>query len=327
MRTRLAAVVLPAALALGLAGGGTPDAAAVPRSTAAWQLTASSMTARYDTTASEMRQARSVALRRGDTRRARALEALDRPGRRFLTFDARGDGRVVEVIGDLAGARRIAVIVPGADTGIETFDRRGSDPYAAPGGAARTLAAFDPDGHLAVVAWLGYDTPSTRSLAVATAGRAVAGGRELGAFLASLRAVNPNAETALLCHSYGSVVCAEAVRAGGDVSDLVFFGSPGVGVQRATDLPGAARVWAGRGDGDWIRHVAGARLSLFGVKLGFGTDPVTPEFGARVFAAGSGGHSDYLRPGSPSLRNLALLALGRSEDVANPIRVRPVLQM
>jgi hypothetical protein len=49
--------------------------------------------------------------------------------------------------------------------------------------------------------------------------------------------------------------------------------------------------------------------------LGFGTDPVSPAFGARVFAAGPAGHSDYLRPGSLSLRNLALITLGRGPQV------------
>jgi hypothetical protein len=51
------------------------------------------------------------------------------------------------------------------------------------------------------------------------------------------------------------------------------------------------------------------------VKLGFDADPVSRSFGARSFEAGDGGHSDYLRPGTKSLRNLALIALGRSDDV------------
>ncbi len=35
-------------------------------------------------------------------------------------------------------------------------------------------------------------------------------------------------------------------------------------------------------------------MRIFG--LGLGPDPVSPDFGARVFDAGSGGHSDYLAP-------------------------------
>jgi hypothetical protein len=44
-------------------------------------------------------------------------------GRWFLIFDARGDGRVVEVLGDLAGADRIAVLVPGVGSTLADFDR------------------------------------------------------------------------------------------------------------------------------------------------------------------------------------------------------------
>jgi hypothetical protein len=49
---------------------------------------------------------------------------------------------------------------------------------------------------------------------------------------------------------------------------------------------------------------------------GFGADPAAPGFGARRFATGSGGHSGYLSPGGVSLRNLALIALGRTSEVA-----------
>ncbi|MBM0280156.1 alpha/beta hydrolase, partial [Micromonospora tarensis] len=44
-------------------------------------------------------------------------------GRRFLLFDRRGDGRAVEVLGDLAGADRIAVLVPGVGSTLADFDR------------------------------------------------------------------------------------------------------------------------------------------------------------------------------------------------------------
>ncbi|MBK6019539.1 hypothetical protein JHN45_52020, partial [Streptomyces sp. MBT53] len=42
---------------------------------------------------------------------------------------------------------------------------------------------------------------------------------------------------------------------------------------------------------------------------------VSPEFGARVFAAGDGGHSDYFSPGSASLANLARIVLGETTEV------------
>jgi hypothetical protein len=80
--------------------------------------------------------------------------ALTAPGRTFLDFDPRS--RAVEVVGDLATARRIVVVVPGADTTLATFDSRGT---ASPGGGAGALydeaRRLSPGAHLAVLAWLG----------------------------------------------------------------------------------------------------------------------------------------------------------------------------
>jgi hypothetical protein len=67
-----------------------------------------------------------------------------------------------------------------------------------------------------------------------------------------------------------------------------------------------ARVWAGRGAGDWIQYVP--HVHFFG--LGFGQDPMAASFGARIFSCGRDGHSSYFRPGGVALRNLAYIALG-----------------
>ena len=83
----------------------------------------------------------------------------------------------------------------------------------------------------------------------------------------------------------------------------------------AAALHARARVWAARGGDDWIAEVPHVSTDLFGTTVGFGTDPVSLAFGAHVFAAGSGGHSDYFRPGSVSLTNLARIVLGESKEV------------
>jgi len=82
-------------------------------------------------------------------------------------------------------------------------------------------------------------------------------------------------------------------------------------VDRAGDLGTSARVWAGRAEGDWMRYVPNVRFA----GVGFGADPVSAGFGALRFDAGAGPHSGYLRPGSLALRNLALIALGRTAEV------------
>lgn len=247
-----------------------------------------------------------------DTRTSERLGALAAPGRTFLDFDPRG--RAVEVVGDLATARRVAVVVPGADTTPATFDSRGT---ASPGGGARALydeaRRLSPGAHLAVLAWLGYDTPATVSLDVLTAGRADQGARALRPLVSWLG--TRGAGVALLCHSYGTVVCGRAAgkrELAGDVTDLAVFGSPGLTVSSASGLHTGARLWAGRASGDWMRYVPKVRV----LGAGFGADPAAPGFGARRFATGGGGHSDYLSPGGVSLRNLALIALGRTAEVA-----------
>ncbi|MFA1543988.1 alpha/beta hydrolase [Actinomadura monticuli] len=257
----------------------------------------------------------------GDADRGRALGAFLRPGRRFLYFDPRGGGRAIEVIGDITRARRVAILVPGADTTLSAFDGRGGKPWSTPGGGARAVYAqarsLSPSPGLAVVAWLGYAAPKTFSGEVLTDDRASEGAGKLRHFMAGLHRVNPGASVGLLCHSYGSVVCGRAALDGPDtaawrqVTDIALYGSPGTTAWSASMLSGTARVWAGRGATDWMEDVPHVRV--FG--LGLGADPVSPAFGARVFDAGSGGHSDYLAPGSPSLRNLTDIALGRASSV------------
>ncbi|GAA3069067.1 alpha/beta hydrolase [Streptosporangium carneum] len=219
--------------------------------------------------------------------------------------------RIVRVYGDLRTAERVAVIVPGADTTSATFEGGRAKPYSTPGGGALALLAearaLDPGARLAVVAWLGYDSPATVSLGVATEEAAEAGAVELRRYLTGTLG---GRRVSLLCHSYGSVVCAKAAPGSG-VADLAVFGSPGLGVSSASEL-GGVPLWAGSGGEDWMRGVPKLRLG----PLGFGPDPAAPSFGARLFATGSAGHSDYLRPGGESLRNLTLIALGRTGEVS-----------
>ncbi|WP_405396399.1 hypothetical protein [Microbispora hainanensis] len=46
--------------------------------------------------------------------------------------------------------------------------------------------------------------------------------------------------------------------------------------------------------------------------IGLGADPMAPGFGARIFAAGDGGHSDYLDDGSPALASIARILPGHA---------------
>jgi len=78
-------------------------------------------------------------------------------GRQILGYQPGSDGRIIEVVGDLTSATRIAVLVPGSDTTLSDFDGGlGGVQRRAPAWQARQLLAASGPG-TAVVAWLGYD--------------------------------------------------------------------------------------------------------------------------------------------------------------------------
>jgi hypothetical protein len=298
-------------------------------------VTAATLDEAYAANRANAEEASRMADAHGDRARAATDRAMAASSRHFLTFDGRGSGRTAEVLGDLAHADRVAVLVPGSDTSLDTYDRfratathlwtelnRRGGKITATGtgtGGAGTGASVDthaaPGPRTAVVAWLGYETPATISTTVATSGRAEQAAPRLREFIRQLRGiVGEKARLSLLCHSYGSVVCGRAA-AGLDVDDIALVGSPGTGADTATALHTRARVWAARGSDDWVGEVPHVKADLFGTTVGFGTDPISPTFGARVFAAGDGGHSDYFAPGSVSLTNLARIVLGETSEV------------
>ncbi|WP_328439475.1 alpha/beta hydrolase family protein [Streptomyces sp. NBC_00444] len=309
-RTVLAALIT-AAVVFPLSGAAQPEIPA-PRPAAIASVTAATLGEVYGANRANAVEASRMAAAHGDTGRAAADRSLAAPSRHLLAFDGRGAGRATEVFGDLAHADRIAVLVPGSDTSLETYGR-----FRATALALRHQLAQDaPTGpRTAVVAWLGYKTPGTVSATVTTTGRAEEAAPELREFIRQLRGVvGRDAQVSLVCHSYGSVVCGRAA-AGLDVDDIALVGSPGTGADSAADLRTRARVWAARGADDWVANVPHVSADLFGTTVGFGTDPVSPAFGARVFTAGDGGHSDYFAPGSASLANLARIVLGEASEV------------
>ncbi|NJP94961.1 hypothetical protein HCN51_36945 [Nonomuraea sp. FMUSA5-5] len=260
--------------------------------------------------------------------------AGDRPGRQFLAISHKGDGQAIEVVGDLATARTVVVYVPGSGQSLGSFDSS----YEGPGRAARALhdeaAAIEPG--TAVIGWLGYDPPDLinpeivttwpaerlrafltaldraagerPALATQAQGDRVQGDRAQGDRVRGERGLPEPVRISLVCHSYGSVVCGRAV-AGLRVADLVVTGSPGLGAATAGDLRTSAGVWAGLGSRDDVWR-PGVELGPFG----FGADPVSPAFGARVFDAGDATHGTYLRPGSPALKRIARIAVTGSAE-------------
>ncbi|KAA6222938.1 hypothetical protein CP973_14280 [Streptomyces albofaciens JCM 4342] len=306
----LIAALVTASVAVPVSGAARPAAVPAPEPAALAPLTAATPAAlaeRYAAGRDGILAAERAAAHHGDRARAATLRALAAPSRQFLSFDGRDGGRTAEVVGDLARAERIAVLVPGSDTNLDTYERFRSEAVA----LQRELG-----GRSAVVAWLGHATPSLTSPDILTPALAEASAPQLVRFLDELRDAKPAARVSLLCHSYGSVTCARAA-AGLPVADIVLYGSPGTGADTVRDLHTKATVWAGRSTGDWVAHVPHIRLHLPFATLGFGTDPVSGAFGARLFDAGSGGHGDYLKPGSVPLRNIARIVAGEYAAVSD----------
>jgi hypothetical protein len=248
--------------------------------------------------------------------------AVHRPGASLLEFDPSGDGTAVVALGDLARSRHVAVLVPGMSNEIDDIGRLVE-------AATAVLASARPGDGLAVVAWLGYDTP--RVSQVASTQLARAGADRLTSFIDSLRITAAHADVTVIGHSYGTLVAGEAAQHGMLADRLIFVGSPGVEAARAADLLPAGQVWAARAHDDPIRAVFGTEVLsrwMLGGPVGlltlrklrvdrFGPDPTSRSFGARRFSvAGSQGHSDYFRPGSTSVRNITRIATGRPVDRA-----------
>ncbi|MFE7752312.1 alpha/beta hydrolase [Streptomyces sp. NPDC057428] len=299
----LLTALVTASVALPVSGAARPAAVPAPVPAPAVPLRAAdpaSLDARYAAGRRDMWAAREVAARHGDARRAATLADMAGPGRSFLMFDGRDGGRGAEVLGDLSRAERVAVLVPGAGVDLDHYARVRRD--------AEALLA-EVGGASAVVVWLGYRPPALLSTAALTPARAQEAAPALRALVRELGTARPGARVSLLCHSYGSVVCARAASALA-VADIVLYGSPGTGADRVGSLRATATVRAGRGREDWIAGVPHLALPLPFGTVGFGTDPVATEFGAALFDAGDCGHSGYLRPGSVSLRSIAGIVAG-----------------
>ncbi|MEU9114953.1 alpha/beta hydrolase [Streptomyces sp. NPDC048483] len=313
LRRTLLAALVAASVAVPVSGAARPAAvpAPVPAALGPLSATPAALDARYAVGRAGIRAAERMAAGHGDHRRADALRTMAGPARHFLSFDGRDGGRTAEVFGDLAHAGRIAVLVPGSDTSLDTYERFR---------AGAVALQHEMGGRSAVIAWLGYRTPATVSPAVLTPRSAEEAAPQLRSFIAELsKAIRDGASSgsrptaapriSLVCHSYGSVVCGRAVS-GLRVADLVLYGSPGTGADTVGQLHTRATVWAGRGTQDWVADIPHGRLHLPSVTVGFGTDPMAEDFGARIFDAGDTDHSHYLTPGSLSLTNIARIASG-----------------
>lgn len=271
-----------------------------------------------------------------DTAARRLREQVDRyrewlaEDRQILLFDPIGDGKVVEVFGDLDVAKHVAVVVPGMANDLDGFDRTAGGFRDNAATLQQAASAVAPG--TATIAWLGYDTPD--GLDAAWRGAAETGAPSLQHFL---EGIDPGTSRHLtvVAHSYGSVLAGFAAGVSLLADDLVVVGSPGMilDTAAAARLRPGGRVWSALAAGDpiaagidpselpplWLPGFLGplwfaGDMSDGPETLWHGPNPADDDFGARrISTEGCSGHSEYFEAGS--LDNLALIVRGRFSEV------------
>ncbi|MDQ1199598.1 alpha/beta hydrolase [Rhodococcus sp. SORGH_AS_0303] len=249
------------------------------------------------------------------------IEVLARPERRLVHYEAGARRTLAAVsVGDLDGADRVAVVVPGAGTTVAGSIARHDGETAA---LVTEAGALSPGSFAAGVSWLGYEAPQWNTelvepgRSVASTAPAAAGAPALVGVLEALgdrRHGGDAPEVTLVAHSYGTVVAAQAIEAGAPVDAVVVMGSPGWSDRAAAAAPGPV-------------HVAEAAWDPVADLGRFGPDPSERPETEALDTAGTVGHADYLEPGSVSARAVAEVVAGvpsppapRTMDLADVAR-------
>jgi Alpha/beta hydrolase len=255
----------------------------------------------------------------------------------LLGFNTDGNGHAIVAVGNPDTADNTVTYVPGL----------GSTLTGASGDIGRATALWGqaerlaPGETISSIYWLGYNAPQlglsqgVSNFDVASTSDAMAGAVSLAHFETGLQAAHqvgiPD-HTVVLGHSYGSLVVGEAAaRDSMHPGDIIVVGSPGVGVNSASQLGiSPAHVWAGENAHDPVPRLPPSdpvtALSDPGAAR-FGTNPASKAFGGQIFNADidpsrsfSGidlsAHSSYWDPGSSSLLNMAHIVDGQYGSVS-----------
>ncbi|WKK21647.1 alpha/beta hydrolase [Streptomyces olivoreticuli] len=244
----------------------------------------------------------------------------------LLSFDTKGHGHAVVANGNPDHAQHTAVYVPGTGSRLEKI----GDGLGRSDKLWRTSAALAPDQKISTISWYGYEAPQSLGDDAPRSSYANNAAGTVNQFFSGLRASHASdvhQHVTAVAHSYGTTVVGSAARQG-DLSadDVVFAGSPGVQVGRASemDVP-KGHVWnehAHKDDdnvGDWGKYAHGHREGL---------DFIIPDdakFGAQQMETdteGHGGYWDYSegkdgQPDKPSLsiKNQGRVIVGQYDEV------------
>jgi hypothetical protein len=242
--------------------------------------------------------------------------------RQLVSLDTVFPGKAAISVGDLDTARNVSVMVPGmlytVSNQITFWTDRASALQSSQTFWSNNLAtATSAPTSSAVVAWMGYRTPGLTN--VLSLDLAKVGAVHLEDAVRGIDAVRSENEprVTVIAHSYGSTAATIALSSHTiHVDDLVVLGSPG------SVVPDAARLEVTSGN----VYAAAAPLDPVAGSRVFGADPGATGFGATLLDVGSAtdpfteqrltgtlSHNGYFVPGSQSMRNLALIGIGRGD--------------
>lgn len=245
------------------------------------------------------------------------------PARTLLSLDVEGQGRAAIVLGDLGTADYVSYLIPGMFFTIENqmsdWAGAASDLYVE---QLEWLERFDEtDSTVASIAWIGYPTPNLTN--VGGIGNAEIGRDSLASSIIGLQTLRAGDEPYLTIvgHSYGSTAALLALAEYDfEIDALALVGSPGSPQRSVDDLNVRnGNVWVGEAPWDPIPNSAyfgsdPGSASYGAHKMGVtgGTDPIT-----RTALLGSSGHNEYFTVGTESMRNFALISIGRGDLVTD----------
>ncbi|WP_168197414.1 alpha/beta hydrolase [Kribbella sp. ALI-6-A] len=218
--------------------------------------------------------------------------------RQFLLVQPEGQGRMVEVLGDLARAEQVAVLVPGMNNDLDKVRSQLA--------RAQDLQTEAGPGSATIV-WLGYDAPLGLEAAMSKQ-RSIEAAPLLARFAAGLDTeVAPGTDRTLIGNSYGGQVAGQAMlREQVRFDRVILTGCPGIdpGVRSAADfVPPGVQLFVARAPGDYISYAEphGPDPASFPDAIRFETNDGTVAVR---------GHLSYFEYDSESLRNIGRIIRG-----------------
>jgi Alpha/beta hydrolase len=240
----------------------------------------------------------------------------------LLGIDTAGSGRAIVAAGNPDTAANVATYVPGTGARLEMA---GADMDRADKMLASAASASSPS--TSVITWIGYEAPQSLPDAVSE-DYAEGAKKDLDRFQDGLRATHEGAPShnTVLGHSYGSTVIGHTAHTEHiNADELVFVGSPGVGVDKASQLNFPTdHVYATEAEHDMIRLSNIVTFNEWGQPVDriHGLDPTFQQFGAHAFASDPGtagsmpggysgeAHSQYWEDRNASLKNMGRIIAG-----------------